>query len=91
MLKSVERERDKEMKWVSLSLGIAHYLKLICVRERVLICMRERVREWIRRVAVKFNKKPLFETESLRLGFHVVHHITASEDFHVDARGKSSL
>ena len=71
------------MKWVSLSLGIAHYLKLICVRERV--------REWIRRVAVKFKKKPLFETESLRLGFHVVHHITASEDFHVDARGKSSL
>ena len=71
------------MKWVSLSLGIAHYLKLICVRERV--------REWIRRVAVKFKKKPLFETESLRLDFHVVHHITASEDFHVDARGKSSL
>ena len=71
------------MKWVSLSLGIPHYLKLICVRERV--------REWIRRVAVKFKKKPLFETESLRLDFHVVHHITASEDFHVDARGKSSL
>ena len=77
------------MKWVSLSLGIARYLKLICVRERV--------REWIRRmdtesgVAVKFKKKPIFETESLRLGFHVVYHITASEDFHVDARGKSSL
>ena len=83
MLKSAERETDREMKWVSLSLGIAHYLKLICVRERV--------REWIRRVAVKFKKKPLFETESLRLDFHVVHHITASEDFHVDARGKSSL
>ena len=45
MLKSAERERDREMKWVSLSLGIARYLKLICVRERVLICMRERVRE----------------------------------------------
>ena len=83
MLKSAERETDREMKWVSLSLGIAHYLKLICVRERV--------REWIRRVAVKFKKKPLFETESLKLDFHVVHHITASEDFHVDARGKSSL
>ena len=83
MLKSAESERDREMKWVSLSLGIAHYLKLFCVRERV--------REWIRRVAVKFKKKPLFETESLRLDFHVVHHITASEDFHVDARGKSSL
>ena len=62
------------MKWVSLSLGIARYLKLICVRERV--------REWIRRmdtesgVAVKFKKKPIFETESLRLSFHVVqpHH-----------------
>ena len=40
-----EREREREMKWVSLSLGIPHYLKLICVRERV--------REWIRRVAVK--------------------------------------
>ena len=83
MLKSAERETDREMKWVSLSLGIAHYLKLICVRERV--------REWIRSVAVKFKKKPLFETESLKLDFHVVHHITASEDFHVDARGKSSL
>ena len=83
MLKSAERETDREMKWVSLSLGIARYLKLICVRERV--------REWIRRVAVKFKKKPLFETESLKLDFHVVHHITASEDFHVDARGKSSL
>ena len=83
MLKSAERETDREMKWVSLSLGIAHYLKLICVRERV--------REWIRRVAVKFKKKPLFETESLKLDFHVVHHITTSEDFHVDARGKSSL
>ena len=72
------------MKWMSLSLGIAHYLKLICVRERV--------REWIQRVVVKFKKKkPLFETKSLRLGFHVVHHIIASEDFHVDARGKSSL
>ena len=45
MLNSAERERDREMKWVSLSLGIARYLKLICVRERVLICMRERVRE----------------------------------------------
>ena len=83
MLKSAERETDREMKWVSLSLGIAHYLKLICVRERV--------REWIRRVAVKFKKKPLFETESLKLDFHVVHHITTSEDFHVDARGKSNL
>ena len=57
----------------------------------VLICVRERVREWIRRVAVKFLKKPLFETESLRLGFYVVHHITTSEDFHVDSNGKSNL
>ena len=39
--------------------------------------------EWL---LIFFLKKTLFETESLRLGFHVVHHITASEDFHVDAR-----
>ena len=39
------KNAEREMKRVSLSLGIPHYLKLICVRERV--------REWIRRVAVK--------------------------------------